>query len=170
MHVDDVADPGEEQQDEEQAASEEELRGYWDAAKELLAFAKRQGHPEDHPVRRNAQRQVDEAFAEWRAATPPKAVHTRMGWAEGARRRARRAQAKAEQELDDLDRQYELDREQKMQALAEAREWTKVRAQKLADLSKEAAEEYHGDTNEDEGNLLRGTFRTLDAQVRPALE
>ncbi len=170
MHVDEAADPGEEWQSDVHAASEEELRGYWEDAKELLAFAKRQGHPEDHPVRRSAQRQVDEAFAEWRAATPPKAVHARMGWAEEALRRAQRAQAKAEQELEELDRQYELDRGQRAQTPHEARERTRARAQKLAELSREAAEEYHGDTDGDESNLLRGTFRTLDAQVGPALE
>ncbi len=150
--------------------SEGELRGYWEAAKEMLAFTKRQGHPEDHPVRRNAQCQVDEAFARWRAAAPPKAVHARMGWAEEALRRARRAQERAEHELEELDRQYELDRQQKLQALDEARERTRARAQKLADISKEAVEEYQGDAADDEGNLLRGTFQTIDTQVGPALE
>ncbi len=155
----------------QQVPNEEELRGYWEAAKDLLAFAKKQGYSEDHPVRRNAQRQVDMAFADWRAATPPKAVHARMGWAEEALRRARRAQAKAEQELDDLDRQYEADREQKLRTLEEARERTKERAQKLADLSREAAEEYHGEADDGRADkLLRGTFRTLDAQVGPAVE
>ncbi len=171
MQVDDEAEPGGDQDDgAEQNPSEDELRGYWEAAKELLAFAKRQGHPEDHLVRRNAQRQVDEAFAEWRAAAPPKAVHARMGWAEEALRRARRAQERAEHELEELDRQYELDRHQKLQALDEARERTRARAQKLADISKEAAEEYQGDAADAEGNLLRGTYHTIDTQLGPALE
>ncbi len=140
MYVDDAADPGGDGQEGTHAANVEELRGFWEDAKELLAFAKRQGHPEDHPVRRAAQRQVDEAFAEWRAATPPKAVHARMGWAEDALRRAQRAQAKAEQELEELDRQYELDRQQCVQTLQAARDKTREREQKLAELSREAAE------------------------------
>ncbi len=163
----------EEQQgdDDQQPPNEDVLRSYWEAAKDLLAFAKKQGYPEDHPVRRNAQQQVDAAFADWRAATPPKAVHARMGWAEEALRRARRAQARAEQELDDLDRQYEADREIKVRALDEARERTKERVQKLADLSQEAADEYCGGIDGGGAeSLLRGTFRTLDAQVGPAVE
>ncbi len=172
MRIDDEveADGGGQADGAEQLPSEDVLRGYWEAAKELLAFAKRQGHPEDHPVRRSAQRQVDEAYAEWRAAAPPKAVHARMGWAEEALRRARRAQEKAENELEELDRQYEYERQQKVQALEEAQERTRARAQKLADISKEAAEEYQGDAADMEGSLLRGTFATIDSQVGPALE
>ncbi len=158
-------------EDAQHVPNEEDLRGYWEAAKDLLAFAKKQGYAEDHPVRRNAQQQVDAAFADWRAATPPKAVHARMGWAEEALRRARRAQSKAEQELDDLDRQYEAEREVKLRALQEARERTKERVQKLADLSQEAAEEYSGGADDGKAeSLLKGTFRTLDAQVGPAVE
>jgi hypothetical protein len=166
-------DQGEHRQEEDaqHTPNEEELRGYWEAAKDLLAFAKKQGYAEDHPVRRNAQQQVDATFADWRAATPPKAVHARMGWAEEALRRARRAQSKAEQELDDLDRQYEAEREVKLRALEEARERTRERVQKLADLSQEAAEEYSGGADDVKADLLlKGTFRTLDAQVGPAVE
>ncbi len=170
VDVDGDADSGGDGQEAAQATDVDELRKYWEDAKELLAFAKRQGHPEGHPARRAAQRQVDEAFAEWRAATPPKAVHARMGWAEEALRRAQRAQAKAEQELEELDRQYELERQQCVQTLQAARDKTREREQKLAELSREAAEEYQGDASGDEGRLLRGTFKTLDAQVGPALE
>ncbi len=170
VEVDGDADPGDDGHDAAQITDVDELRRYWEDAKELLSFAKRQGHPEDHPARRAAQRQVDEAFAEWRAATPPKAVHARMGWAEEALRRAQRAQTKAEQELEELDRQYELDRQQCVQALQAARDKTREREQKLAELSREAAEEYQGDTSGEGGRLLRGTFKTLDAQVGPALE
>ncbi len=161
---------GDQQHENVQAPTEEDLRGFWEAAKEVLAYARKQGYSEEHPVRRNAQRQVDEALAEWRAATPPKALHTRMGWAEEALLRARRAQAKAEQELDDLDRQYEADREQKVQNLCDARQRTRERTQKLADLSKEAAEEYHGEVKGDDAQVLKGAFRALDSEVGPAVE
>ncbi len=152
------------------APSEEELRGYWEAAKEVLAYARRQGYPPEHPVRQNAQRHVDETLAEWQAVRPPKAIPTRMGWAEEALQRARRAQAKAEQDLDDLDRQYEIDREEKQRVLREARDRTKEREQKLAELSREAAEEYRTDGGDSEVKMLRGTYRTLDTEVGPALE
>ncbi len=152
--------------------TEEELRGYWEAAKDLLSFAKKQGYPPEHPVRKNAERQVEEALNAWRAAKPPKAIPARMGWAEEALQRAKRAQARAEQELDDLDRQYEVDRERKVQALHEARQRTRERAQKLADLSREAAEEYDADdhTCADGTKVLFTAFRALDADVGPALE
>ncbi len=163
-------DEGDQLPAEELPPSEEDLRGFWEAAKDMLAFTKRQGYPEDHPVRRNAQRHVEETLAEWRAAAPPKALHTRMGFAEEALRRAKKAQAKAEQDLDDLDRQYEADRQRLVQDLCEARQKTRERVQKLADLSKEAAEEYHGDMGTDDAKLLRGVFQTLDAQVGPAVE
>ncbi len=160
-------------QDDDQGPSEEDLRAYWEAAKDMLAFSKRQGHPPEHPVRRSAEQQVAETLAAWRAARPPRAVHTRMGWAEEALQRAKKAQAKAEQELDDLDRQYEADRERMVEALQEARNRTRERTQALADLSREAAEEYHGDGAHDhtqETRLLHGAFRTLDAEVGPAVE
>ncbi len=150
--------------------TEEELKGFWEAAKEVLAYAKRQGYPPEHPVRKNAQRHVDETLAEWQAVRPPKAIPTRMGWAEEALRRARKAQARAEQELDDLDRQYELDREEKQRVLQEARERTRERERKLAELSREAAEEYRTDGGDDGARMLRGTFETLDTEVGPALE
>ncbi len=150
--------------------TEEELKGFWEAAKEVLAYAKRQGYPPEHPVRQNAQNHVDETLAQWQAVRPPKAIPARMGWAEEALQRARKAQAKAEQELDDLDRQYELDREEKQRILQEARERTRERERKLAELSKEAAEEYRTDGGDDGVKMLRGTFRTLDTEVGPALE
>ncbi len=159
-----------EQHEDWQAPNEDVLRSYWEAAKELLAYAKKQGYAEGHPVRDNAQRQVDAAYADWRAATPPKAVHARMGWAEDALRRARRAQARAEQELDDLDRNYEIERERKLRTLEEAREKTRERVQKLADLSREAAEEYRAEPSGEGADLIRGTFRTLDTEVGPAVE
>ncbi len=160
-------------QDDDQGPSEEDLRAYWEAAKEMLAFAKRQGHPPEHPVRRGAEQQVAETLAAWRAVRPPRAVHTRMGWAEEALQRAKKAQAKAEQELDDFDRHYEAERERMVEALREARNRTRERTQALADLSREAAEEYHGDGGQDytqETRLLHGAFRTLDADVGPAVE
>ncbi len=161
---------GDDQGFEACAPTEDELKGFWEAAKEVLAYAKRQGYPPEHPVRRNAQSHVDETLAEWQAARPPRAIPTRMGWAEEALQRARKAQARAEQELDDLDRQYEVDREEKQRVLREARERTKERERKLAELSKEAAEEYRTDGGDNEVQMLRGTFRTLDAEVGPALE
>ncbi len=167
------ADGGEEEgAEEDHGPTEEELRGYWEAAKDLLSFAKKQGYPPGHPVRKNAERQVDEALGAWRAAKPPRAIPTRMGWAEEALQRAKRAQARAEQELDDLDRQYEVDREEKVQALHEARQRTRERAQKLADLSRQAAEEYDADDypSADGARVLHTAFNAIDADVGPALE
>ncbi len=166
----DWADDGTSQVAEGDEPTEEDLKGFWEAAKEVLAYAKRQGYPPEHPVRKNAQRHVEETLAQWQAVRPPRAIPTRMGWAEEALQRARRAQAKAEQELDDLDRQYEIDREEKLRVLQEARERTKTREWNLAELSKEAAQEYSMDDGDDNANMLRGTFRTLDTEVGPALE
>ncbi len=69
------------QGEEGQAPTEEDLRGYWEAAKEVLAHTKRQGYDTEHPVRKNAQRQVAETYAEWQAVRSPKAIPARMGWA-----------------------------------------------------------------------------------------
>ncbi len=93
-----------------------------------------------------------------------------MGWAEEALQRARKAQAKAEQELDELDRQYELDREEKQRVLQEARDRPREREKKLAELSREAAEEYRGEGGDENAKVLRGTFKTLDTEVGPAIE
>ncbi len=163
---------GEEGAEADHGPTEEELKGYWEAAKDLLSFAKKQGYPPEHPIRQNAERQVDETLSAWRAAKPPRAIPTRMAWAEEALQRAKRAQARAEQELDDLDRQYEVDREEKVRVLHEARQRTRERAQKLADLSREAAEEYDADDSAcaDGTKVLHKAFTALDADVGPALE
>ncbi len=166
----DWTEDADEQGEEGEEPTEEDLKGFWEAAKEVLAYAKRQGYPPEHPVRKNAQRQVEETLAEWQAVRPPRAIPTRMGWAEEALQRARRAQTKAEQELEELDRRYEQERGEKMQALQEARERTKTRERNLAELSKEAAEEYRMDDGDDSAKMLRGTYRTLDTEVGPALE
>ncbi len=168
----DWADDGTSQVAEGDEPTEEDLRGFWEAAKEVLAYAKRQGYPPEHPVRRNAQQQVEESLAQWQAVRPPRAIPTRMGWAEEALQRAKRAQARAEQDLEELDRQYEANREEKLRVLQEARERTKTRERNLADLSREAAQEYRGgmDEGDDNAKVLRGTFETLDTEVGPALE
>ncbi len=166
----DWTEDADEQDGEGGEPTEEDLKGYLEAAREVLAYAKRQGYPPEHPVRKNAQRQVEEALAEWQAVRPPRAIPTRMGWAEEALQRARRAQTKVEQELEELDKRYEQEREEKLQALQDARERTKLREKNLAELSKEAAAEYRVDDADDSAKMLQGTFRTLDAEVGPALE
>ncbi len=172
-HAADHDREGEEEPAQDQGPSEDDLRGYWEAAKELLAYTKKQGYAPEHPVRRNAELQVANTLADWRAARPPKAIHARMGWAEEALQRAKKAQARAEQELDDLDRQYEADRERMLDTLHAARAKTRERAQALADLSREAADEYQGEDppgNPQGAQLLHGAYRTLDTEIGPAVE
>ncbi len=148
----------------------DDLRGTWEAAKDLLAHIKKQGHPEGHPLRRNAQEQVDKAYAEWQSAKPPTAPSKRMVWAEQALERARRALARAEQDLDDFDRDYELEREKNMSTLNDARVKLRERTQYLADLSREAADEYDPSAGASNSAMLLDHFNSLDQHVGPVLE
>ncbi len=93
-----------------------------------------------------------------------------MVWAEEALQRARRAESRAEQELDDLDRQYEIDREALSQTLAGAREKRRERENNLASLSKQMAEGFQTSAEHDEPNLLWKTFSTIDGLVGPTIE
>ncbi len=148
----------------------EELRSHWETDRKILDWVKQQGLPEDHPSRLNAGQKADASYRIWQNAKPPTAVAKRMVWAEEAVRRAQKGRARAEQELDDLDREYEEEREKRVQALAAARQHVRQREDHLASLSRAAAEDYNQRDGLADADVLWEAYRSINNTVGPVLE
>ncbi len=91
----------------QQEADPEVLKAAWQQDLRLLTWLKAQGYPEDHPSRLHAEEQCEESKRLWQDSKEPTPPYRRLQWAEKALLRARKAQSRAEQELDDFDRWYE---------------------------------------------------------------
>ncbi len=150
--------------------TEGELREAHTKDKQLVDYLARQGLGADHPVRAAAEAQAAESRRAWDAAKPGKAVTLRMRWAEEALTRARRSQARMEQTIDDLDRDYEAKRLQYVSQLADLRARTKEREDKLADVARQAAIEFGSAEVGHGGEPLRQAAAALEAQVTPTIE
>ncbi len=122
--------------------TEGELREAHARDRQLVEYLTRQGLDADHPVRAAAEAQAAESRRAWDAAKPGKAVTLRMRWAEEALTRARRSQARMEQTIDDLDRDYEEKRLHYIDQLSDLRARTKEREDKLAEVARQAAIEF----------------------------
>ncbi len=136
----------------------------------MADYLAQQGYGLDHPVRAAAEAQAADAKRAWDEAKPGAAVTQRIVWAEKALVRAKRNQSKMEQAIDDLDRDYELQRDAWVQQLAELRSKTKEREEKLADVSRQAAVEFRSPGDGVGGGPLRDAAETLEATVTPAIE
>ncbi len=112
------------------------LRARWEREKELLELVRRQDRQADDPIIQDAERRCAQAKAEWEAAKGPPRMSRRLGKAEAAVQKARARQAAAEQDLDDLDREYEAKRAAYVDELAEARRVTKQREAELLELQR----------------------------------
>ncbi len=157
--------------DQERAPTVAELREAHAKDRQVADYLAQQGYGLDHPVRAAAEAQAADAKRAWDAAKPGAAVTQRIVWAEKALMRARRNQSKMEQAIDDLDRDYELQRDAWMQQLAELRGRTREREEKLADISRQAAVEFRSPADGvGGGGPLRDAAETLEGTVTPAIE
>ncbi len=112
------------------------LRARWEREKELLELVRRQDREADDPIVQDAERRCAQAKADWEAAKGPPRMSRKLGKAEAAVQKARARQAAAEQDLDDLDREYEAKRAAYVDELAEARRVTKQREAELLELQR----------------------------------
>ncbi len=156
-------------EEEAQEATSDDLRGKLAREQRVLAFVVQQGYQEGDPVRDAAEHQVAAAKAAWEATRPGVAVTTRLMWAEKALLRARRGQAKMEQTIANLDDDYERQRGEYMAQLHQLRARTRGREEKLAEVSRQAAEEFQHPEAGGDGAQIREAVGTIDGPIRDAV-
>ncbi len=137
------ADAGQGQDLEEGAEpTADELYAKWQRELRLVAWMAEQGYAEDDPARLDAAHRAAQAEAAWKGTKPGVRTSQRLIWAEQALTRARKAQAKQEQAIDELDAWYEAERLSQTQWLAELRARSRRYEQNLEDISRQAAAEF----------------------------
>ncbi len=156
--------------DDEAGPTVKELQEAHNKDKQTVEYLVRQGFAPEHPVREAAEAQAAASKQAWDEAKPGKATTLRMRWAEEALTRARRNQAKQEQYIDDLDREYEIKREAATYHLGELRAKTKTREENLAEVARQAAVEFRSTSADGGAEHLREAAEALEGQVAPTLE
>ncbi len=157
--------------------SVDQLREDWQFQQKLLAWVKTQGLDADHPTLLQAEQQVQRAHRAWQDAKPRHAVSRRMQWAEAALRKARKRADRAEQSLDELDQWYQSEWSSRDDHLRWCRERVRAREAHLADITREAAEDYTVDgfasaeaEGGSSGRALDLAAKSLGDEIGPALE
>ncbi len=154
-----------------QAPTKEELRERYARDRKIVEYLAQQGIAADDPVRIAAEQQAANAKAALQGTSPGVAVTTRLVWAEQALRRARKAQAKMEQTLSDLDDEYERKRSEYVASLHELRGRTREREEKLAVVSREAALEFQTPASDSTTQEpLRHAMGTIEGPLRDAVQ
>jgi hypothetical protein len=154
----------------QQGPTTDELQKIWAREQRLLEYLMQQGYDADHPLRVAAERQAADAKAAWQRSKPGAAVTSRLVWAEQALHRARKAQARLEQSISELDDDYQRIREERMDLLRDLRNRTREREAKLAEISEQAAEEFRSPAADDADNVpLRHVIGTIDGPIRDAM-
>ncbi len=155
----------------EEAPSVEQLKQEFMRDQRLIATIKQQWYGEEHGMRVRAEEQMERSKQAWQDAKPATSVARRMQRAEQAVGKARVGQARLEQELDNLDTWYEVQRKVKYQQLQEARARTTEKEEALAEISREAA---NGDAPPQRGGPGRAAMRAstdaINADIGPTLQ
>ncbi len=140
----DVAHWGEEAEATESAAAEcdpRQLRAsYEELSKAVRNLEKRGGFAHEGTAMRALKEARDRAEAAWRTAKTPAPLPTRMAWAEAKLERAAAALTKARYAVEELDADYERQREALCQRVEQADAWHKWRQRQVDDLHNEAAD------------------------------
>ncbi len=152
-----------------QAPTEHELREAYNRHRLLVEYLVQQGFPPEDPVRIAAETQADDSRRAWDGARPAKAITLRMRWAEEALKRARRNQAKMEQSIDELDRDYEAKRLEWTRQLNDMRAKTREREEKLAAVARQAAVEFGSADGLETSEPLREAAEALETTVTPTI-
>ncbi len=155
--------------------SAEDLKEQWRLDQRLLAWVKSQGLDEDHPRRVQAERQVEESKKAWQSTAPRAAPSRRMQWAEEALLKAKKGAARMEQSIHELDTWYDEERATRQASLRELQAKVKSREEHLAEVTRQAAEDYSAETVADPrigagAALLHATVQSLGQEIGPALE
>ncbi len=149
--------------DDQQDADPEALKAAWQQDLKLLAWLKEQGYPESHPSRIQAEEQCEESKRLWQGTKEPTPPSRRLQYAEKALLRAKKAQAKAEQDLDNFDAWYEEVRGERTEALRALRDRTREREASVADVKRELAEEVQDDDEVGNAEVLQDAVGSLGA-------
>ncbi len=147
----------------------DELHEQWNKAKRLVAWLAGEGYQPEDPTRVDAERRAAAAEHAWRGTQPGVRVSRRLLGAEEALTRAKKAQAKQEQALDDLDNWYDAERSAQVEWLAELRGRTRAREDKLAEISRLAADEFGGGREEEGGPPLRDAVEAIESDLAPTM-
>ncbi len=147
-----------------------DLREQWERAKRVVTFLVQQGLEEDNPTRAAAEAQAEAAKRAWQGTQPGYSVSKRLVWAEQALARARKAQSKMEQAIDDWDQHYEAQRLQMLEQLRGLRATARERERKLAELSQEAAAEYQAPGEGRAEDRVEVAVETIEGPIRDAVQ
>ncbi len=163
--------------DEADAPTVEDLKAQHQRDQAMLAWVKGQGYPAGHPTVLHAAEQVEASRKAWQGVKPRVMPSRRMQRAEANLFKVRRQMAKLEQSIDELDNWYEQERMDRQGQLTELRSRAREREQELADISREAAEDYVGDDSMqwDDGaqvneETVHATVKVLEGEIGPTLE
>ncbi len=146
------------------------LKGLRREAQRLVDMLEGQGLLAGHPVREAARQQADAAKRAWEESRPGVGVSKRLVFAEQALARARKSQARCEQSIDDLDMEYGAERGRRMQALHDLRARTRAREDFLAQLSRQAVEEFQGGAADVGGDQAKMAVATMEGPIRDAIQ
>ncbi len=162
--------PTDAQAEEASTPTADELKSQWLEAQRLLEVLEGQGLPAGHPVREAARQQAEAAKLAWEESRPGVGVSKRLVYAEQALARARKSQARCEQSIADLDDEYEAERERRMQTLHDLRARTRAREEFLAQLSRQAAQEFQGGAADIAGGQAELAVATMEGPIRDAIQ
>ncbi len=157
----------EEHDGQAQAPSSDDLKEQWNREERVANFLREEGYEEHDPIRAAAEERAAAAKAAWQQSTPGAAITSRLCWAEKALLRVKKAQARAEQSIAELDDQYERERAVRMQRLHDLRAKTKEKEEKLAEISRLAADVFQPPEDE---TPLRDAMGAIDGPIRDAVQ
>ncbi len=144
MHVDEgpLADDADEGGDVVEATADvDDLRRQWERERDLVNLLGKQGREEGDSVLREATRARDAAKHQWEVAKGKPRLSRRMQRAEDAVTKAKKKQAATEQEIAELDDEYERQRDELCIRLADERAWTDEKLQALDDIHRAVGEQ-----------------------------
>ncbi len=140
----------------------------------MLAWVKAQDDPDDPPTLRHAVEQVEASRQAWQGAKPRVMPSRRMQRAKASLYKVKRQMARLKQSIDELDRWYDTERQERQRQLTELRARARERELELADISREAAGDYVGEEWDDGAQaneeIVQTTARVLGSDVGPLLE
>ncbi len=113
---------------------------YEELSRAVRNLEKRGGFGKGSTALRALEEARDKAERAWRSAKQPAPLATRMAWAEAKRQKAEAVVSRARLAIEELDAEYEKQRELLYQKVSEAESWYRWRQQQCDDLHNEFAE------------------------------
>ncbi len=147
----------------------DDLHACYTRDQKLVSWMLDQGYQADDPALLDAKQRAAASEQAWKGTLPGVRVSRRLVGAEEALTRAKKAQAKQEQALDELDRWYEHEREAQVAWLSELRSRTRLREAKLAEIATLAADEFGAARDEDSSGALGEAVDVIESDLGPVV-